>query len=250
MNTNKGFTLLEVLVSAAILAIVMAVLLAILSTSLNTWRTTQGKVEVDIEGRSGALLLMQDIDNIIIPNNINLWPNTVTNSTTPYFRFLTLKPADYQEQDRGDVGDVCYVEYFFDKTEGSLMRRFYASKWTYDNILKPGGFPSPSQQNAQLLSTNLLTDLKDSVRNTPLFNEAGQTGFVLLATNNRGQTGTIMPHRGPKTISNPPIGVEINFAPTDMTSHKNRDLLSNPDYKLRNSGYFSMRFEFPKPYTQ
>jgi prepilin-type N-terminal cleavage/methylation domain-containing protein len=250
MNTNKGFTLLEVLVSAAILAIVMAVLLAILSTSLTTWRSTQGKIEVDAEGRSGALLLMQDIDNIIMPNNVQLWPNSVTNSGTPYFRFLTLKPQDYQSPDQGDVGDICYVEYFFDKTKGNLMRRFYASKWTYENILKTGRFPPPIQQNAELLSTNLLTELKDSVRKTPLFNEAGQTGFVLLATNNNGQTGAIMPHKGPLNTSNPPIGVEINFSPTDMTSHKNRDLLADPNYRLRNSGYFSMRFEFPKPHTQ
>jgi prepilin-type N-terminal cleavage/methylation domain-containing protein len=244
---NKGFTLLEVLVSAAILAIIMAVLLAILSTSLSTWKTTQGKIEVDIEGRSGALLLMQDINNIIMTKNPDLWPNTSTNAEIEYFRFLTLKPHDYQNSEKGDTGDVCYVEYFFDKEKGTLMRRFFGSKWTYENILKDGGFPTPSKENAQLLSTNLLAELKDSVRGTPLFNEAGQTGFILLATNNPGQAESIMPHRGAMTLSNPPAGVEINFAPTDMTSHKNLDILDSPTYRLRNSSYFSMRFDFVQP---
>jgi prepilin-type N-terminal cleavage/methylation domain-containing protein len=246
-KSNKAFTLLELLVSAAILSIVIAVLLAVLSTSLTTWRTTQGKIEVDVEARSGALLLLQDINNIIMPKNQNLWPNTITNANIPYLRFLTLKPQDYQNLDDGDIGDVCYVEYFFNNGEGTLMRRFYGSKWTYENILKSGRFPPPSQQDAQLLSTNLLAELKDSVRGTPLFNEAGQTGFVLLATNNPGQAMTVMPYRGPVNLSNPPVGIEINFSTTDMTSHKNPELLDNPSYKLRNSGYFSMRFDLLSP---
>lgn len=247
-SSNNGFTLIEVLVSAAILSIVMAVILSILSTSLTTWRVTQGKIEVDTEGRSGALLLMQDIDNIVLPKDINLWPNIITNAETPYFRFLSLKPLDYQTYDGGEnIGDVCYIEYFFDKENGNLMRSFFPSKWTYENILKTGSFPSPSKDNAQLLSTNILKELKNSVRGTPLFNEAGETGFVLLATNNAEQPNSIMPHVGNKTISNPPVGIEINFATTDITAHKNLDLLTNPNYKLRNSGYFSMRFDFPKP---
>jgi prepilin-type N-terminal cleavage/methylation domain-containing protein len=245
---NKGFTLLEVLVSAAILAIVMAILLAILSTGLNTWRVAQGKIEVDTEGRSGALLLMQDIDNIILPKDPSLWPNSITNVGIPYFRFLTLKPSDYQSYDGGqNVGDVCYVEYFFDKEGGALMRRFYPSNWTYENILKSGRFPAPSKDNAQLLSTNLLVELRDSVRGTPLFEEAGQMGFVLLATNNLGQSGSIMPHKGEMTVSNPPVGVEINFASIDSTAQKNLNLLDNSLYRLRNSGYFSMRFDFVSP---
>jgi hypothetical protein len=142
---------------------------------------------------------------------------------------------------------VCYVEYFLDKETGNLMRRFYASKWTFENILKNGNFPSPSKENAEILSTNILSEIKDSVRNSPLFGEAGRTGFVLLATNNNGQRGNLLPLSGNATISNPPVGVEINFATTDMKSHRNPTLLSNPSYILRNSGYFSMRFDFPKP---
>lgn len=246
-RTCSGFTLLEVLVGAAILAIVMTVMLGILSSGLSLWRNTQGKIEVDAEGRSGALLLMQDIGNIIMPANPKLWPSVVNFKELPYFRFLTLKPADYQDFDGGDnIGDVCYVEYYF-ASDKTLMRRFYSSKWTYENILKIGEFPPPGIEGAQLLMTNLLDEMRDSVRGSSLFAEAGTTGFVLLATNNPGQKGSLLPLRGPNDIRNPPVGVEINFATTDMASARNSQLLDNANYRLRNAGYFSLRYDFPTP---
>jgi prepilin-type N-terminal cleavage/methylation domain-containing protein len=242
-----GFTLLEVLVGAAILAIVMSVMLGILSSGLSLWRNTQGKIEVDAEGRAGALLLMQDIDNIIMPASPKLWPSVMTSQGVPYFRFLTLKPHDYQDLGKGEnVGDVCYVEYYF-APEGMLMRRFYSSKWTYENILKSGELPLPGREGAQLLSTNLLHELRDSVRGSSLFGEAGTTGFILLAINNPGQKGSLLPHRGPLDINNPPVGVEINFAATDMLSAQNPQLLDNAAYRLRNAGYFSLRYDLPTP---
>lgn len=241
----RGFTLLEVLVSASILAIVLSVLLGILSTGLSTWRVTQGKIETESEGRSGALLLMQDIDNIILPAESKLWPNVAYKGKIPYLRFLTLKPQDYQETTaEGNIGDVCYVEYFF-STEHQLMRRFYSSRWTYDNILKAGVFPAPSTEDAQLLSTNLLAELRDATRGTNLYSEAGQTGFVLLSRTNPGQEGSLLPLQGAATGENPPVGVEINFAVTDGTSAQNPQLLENPNYRLRNAEYISLRYDFP-----
>lgn len=246
-QNRLGFTLIEVLVGAAILGIVVAVMLGTLSSGLTLWRNTQGKIEVDTEGRSGALLLMQDIDNIVMPASPKLWPSVTTSQKVPYFRFLTLKPQDYQDLGQGeDVGDVCYVEYYF-APEGALMRRFYSSGWTYENILKTGGFPPPGTEGAQVLSTNLLNELRDAVRGSSLYDEAGETGFVLLATNNPGQRGSLLPHRGPMDVANPPVGVEINFASVDMTAGQNPRLLDNASYRLRNAGYFSMRYDLPTP---
>jgi prepilin-type N-terminal cleavage/methylation domain-containing protein len=247
MKDGKGFTLLEILVTAAILSVVIAVLLGVLSSGLTLWRGTQSKIEVDAEGRAGALLLMQDIDNAIVPASPQLWPSSVKSEGVPYFRFLTLKPSDYQDfGDGGDVGDVCYVEYFF-ATEGALMRRFYSSKWTYENILKTGGFPPPGIEGAELLSTNLLSEMRDSVRGSNLFGEAGTTGFVLLATNNLGQKGSLLPLSGAPDKNNPPVGVEINFAITDMTAAQNPELLNNEKHRLRHAGYFSVRYDLPAP---
>jgi len=244
---SSGFTLIEILVGAAILSVVIAVLLAILSTSMTTWGVTSGQIEVDREGRSGHFLLMQDIDNVVMPLSTNLWPQVVSSGGRATLRFLTTKPLDYQNPQQGDVGDVCYVEYSLGDEGNSLLRNFRPSKWTYENILLSGRFPGiGSLGSGELLSTNLLRDFRDALRSRPvLYGEANTNSFVLLATNNGGQPGNILPLEGAASLTNPPVGVEVNFAVTDQTAARNLDLLLNPQYKLRNSGYFSMRFDFP-----
>lgn len=254
-----GFTLVEVLVSAAILSIIIGVFLSILSSTLGIWRVTSGQVEVDVEGRAGFLLLMQDIDNVVMPKSVGLYPRVVSRGGVSYLQFLTLKPSDYQSsQDSSqDLGDVCYVEYYLDgggdpnsSASGglSLLRTFRPSKWTYENILVSGSFPSSPLGEGQLLSTNVLRDFRDSLRSYPaLRGEANTNSFVLLATNNAGQTGTILPISGSPTLTNPPVGVEVNFGITDYQGAGNLDLLNNPQYRLRNGSYFSMRFDFPRP---
>lgn len=247
INSRVGFTLLEVLVSSAILAIVMAILLHVLSTSMTTWGVTQGKIEVDVEGRSAYLLLMQDVDNIILTKDVKLWPMLRTNSGMVSLAFLTTKPLDYQGSLGGDVGDVCYVEYHLDLGKNSLLRSFYPSKWTYENVLSKGqGFPPSSLSKSELLSTNVLKDFRNAVRVSPLYVEANTNGFVILATNNPSYSGTILPISGSYNSSNPPVGVEVNLAVTDMLSARNPQLLDNKDYKLRNSGFYSFRLSFPQ----
>lgn len=249
-SSALAFTLLEVLVSSAVLSVVLAVLLSVLSTCLGVWQVTQGKVEVDSEGRAGALLLMQDVESMVLPTSPSLWPSVVTRGGVPHLRFLTLKPQEYQQgtsaSDSENVGDVCFVEYLFSE-DAALLRRFYSSKWTYENVLRAGRFPPPSDEGAQLLSTNIVSDLRDSVRGSPLYAEAGRTGFVLLTTNNTGQSGEIMPMLGAPSLSNPPVGLEVNFAVADRSASQNQQLLANPSHRLRNAGYFSVRFDLPKP---
>jgi prepilin-type N-terminal cleavage/methylation domain-containing protein len=53
----SGFTLIEVMVSAAILAIVLAVMFSALSTSMSLWRNTDNKIVADREARAVELLL-------------------------------------------------------------------------------------------------------------------------------------------------------------------------------------------------
>jgi hypothetical protein len=84
------------------------------------------------------------------------------------------------------------------------------------------------------------------VRGTPLYSEAGETGFILLANNNPGQEGELLPHRGSMSANNPPVGVEINFSVTDSATARNPQLLENETYRPRNAGYFSLRYDFPQ----
>ncbi|MBJ7392325.1 MAG: prepilin-type N-terminal cleavage/methylation domain-containing protein, partial [Chthoniobacterales bacterium] len=63
----SGFTLIEVMVSAAILAIVLAVMFSALSTSMSLWRNTDNKIVADREARAVELLLARDLANVIMP---------------------------------------------------------------------------------------------------------------------------------------------------------------------------------------
>jgi hypothetical protein len=138
------------------MGIVMFVLVSTANTSLQLWRNSSEKISVDRDGRTGLALLAWDLQNIIQPTNIALrpWINTNifgTNTSTPVLRFLTLKPADYQNTNF-DLGDVCYVEYRF--TNRSLMRAFVGSRDTFTS-LQAGNLPSPSPADFQVLVPNV-----------------------------------------------------------------------------------------------
>jgi prepilin-type N-terminal cleavage/methylation domain-containing protein len=250
----EGFTLLEVLVASAILGIVMMVMLSTLSTSMNLWRNTESKAASDREARASGLLLAQDLASIVVPANSNLWPRILTNrvgrDSTLFLRFLTVKPADYQSS-AADIGDVCYVEYaVLPATTGSgreLRRLFWPSGKTYTDVIAKGAFPAAQPQTEfQSLGLNLLATNRMAARGLgPLLNEANNTNFVLLGTNNPKRA--LLPFTGNRDLTNYPVAIEINFAVTDPDIQRNTNLLNNPQYILRNAGLYSTRYFLPKP---
>jgi len=234
----SGFSLLEVLVASAVLAIVMAVLLGTLTTSLNLWRTTESKLSADREARAGELLMAQDLANVLVPADRNLWPRVQQES----LQFLTLKPLDYQAEP-GDVGDVCFVEYSIDKQSNTLLRRFLGSEQTFNDILSAAqpAFPTPgSIGDAQVLATSLLPEMSDAVRGSEMYknNEAPSDNFIVL---NRRLL------RYDRNDTNAPAAIEINFAVADPDAMANRELWANPNYRLRNAGLYSFRVHLPQP---
>jgi prepilin-type N-terminal cleavage/methylation domain-containing protein len=245
----RGFSLLEVLVASAILGVVMMVLLSTLTTSLSLWRTTESKSVADREARASQLLLAQDLANVVMPANSNLWPRIVTNrigrDSVLYLKFLTAVPSDYQSAP-GDVGDVCYVEYAVlpsTNASGSELRRlFWPSSKTYSDVIVRGSLPGPQAQTEfQSLGLNLLPTNRVAARGLgALATEANNTNFILLGTNMLPLTGALSP-------ANYPVAVEINFAVADPDTLRNTNLLSNPDYILRNAGLYSTRVYLPKP---
>lgn len=243
---TAAFSLIEVMVACAVLGIVMAILLGTLTTSMALWRDTEKKLAADREGRAGELLIAQDLANALVPSSMALWPKLTTNDDSVFLQFLATKPLDYQPADEGNAGDVCFVEYFVGEGGSALFRNFYASAWTYENVLQAGTFPAPTTNEAQVLAMNLLADARDSVRGLPLYDEASTDHFVILATNNPGQPGQILPMAGPPDPNNPPVAIEVNFAVADEDAIANEDLLDDPAYKLRHAGFFSFRVALPK----
>lgn len=240
-SPRSGFSLLEVLVASAVLSVVLMILLGVLSTTLNIWRATEGKTASDREARAAELLLTQDLANIIIPADLNLWPRLQSDR----LQFLTLKPLDYQSED-GDVGDICFVEYYFDRPSNRLLRLFLGSRATYDFVLSPGQFPAPGALagqggGPQVLADNILPNAVDAVRGLAVANEANNTNFVLLGPRLLPMTGVVSPTNFPRAI-------EVNFAVADPQGIDSLDLLSNPGYRLRNAGLYSFRVLLPKPF--
>jgi prepilin-type N-terminal cleavage/methylation domain-containing protein len=148
----KAFTLLELLVSAAILGIVMFVMLAAVDTSMRLWKTTQDKINVDREARTAFSLIADDLKNMInppapIPQPIFQNPD----NTGKFMEFLVLKPTEYQSEGDENRGDVCYVRYRFQGNK--ILRAFADSKPTFD-ALKNNQFPA-SDAVEEVLAVNI-----------------------------------------------------------------------------------------------
>lgn len=236
-SASLGFSLVEVLVAAAVLAIVLTILLGVLSTSLGLWRGTEGKLQVDREGRSAMLLLAQDLAGVIVPANTNLWPRVEDDC----LQFLTIKPSDYQSPE--DQGDVCFVEYYFDEDSAALKRTFRGSQDTYTDILTAGNFPDPEKDKGMTLADNILDSAPDAVRGLVLEDLMTTDSFIILNTN-------LTRLYGAYTADNRPAAVEVNIAATDATSMYEENQAAwrgNPDLTLRSAGIYSFRAPFPAP---
>jgi hypothetical protein len=252
-----AFTIVELMVSSAVLAIVLSVMFAALSTGLSVWRNTDNKILADREARAIELVLIRDLANIVMPASSNLWPKIESprRSSVQYLKFLTMAPSEMQA-DAGQVGDVCYVEYTVVPATntnqasgvpvvGSELRRlFWSSGLTYSNVIASNAFPTTNDAtstNFLPLGVNLLPSNSMAARGIGnLAREVKNSNFVLLGTN-------MLPLQAPGSSSNYPVAIEVNFAVADPETLANTNLLNSPNYILRNAGLFSLRVPLPKP---
>ena len=241
-----GFTLIEVLVSSAVLAIVLAVMFSALSTSMSLWRNTENKIVADREARAVELLLGRDLANVIMPPATNFWPRVTNINNVSYLKFLTATPADAQPATAANAGDVCYVEYaVLPSTNGpgrEVRRLFWPSSKTYTDVLRAGAFPGPQAANQfESLGLNLLPTNSMAARGLgDLASEINNTNFILLGRN-------LLPFTGTPGSNNYPAAIEVNFAVADPETLKNTDVINRSTYVLRNAGLYSFRIPFPKP---
>jgi prepilin-type N-terminal cleavage/methylation domain-containing protein len=148
---SRGFTLLELLVSMALLSIVILVLLQTTAASLNMWRATERKISAGREGRGALQLIDHDFKNLFAPSNPALHP-ALEGSTV--FRFLTLKPLDFQDTNNpANVGDVCFVEYRI--TNNAIERGSVDSELTREAMTDGSpSFPTPARFH--IVATNVI----------------------------------------------------------------------------------------------
>lgn len=247
VRPDAGFTLVELLVSSAVLGLIMAVLLGSMSSGLSLWRTTEGKIAADREGRSGHLLLAQDLANAVVPTNTsgpmtNLWPRITVNGTR--LGFLVKRPPEYQAP--GETGDVCYVEYLVQSN--GLYRGFVGSADTYAS-LRNNQLPTINNADFQLLADNVVPNT-NVLKGTAMMTNSDtggravvQTNFIPVTfSNNAGFIVYVATQSGRR-----PDAIEVNLATADRDGVENQDLLNTlPNYKLRNAGYFTFRVNMPR----
>jgi prepilin-type N-terminal cleavage/methylation domain-containing protein len=142
-----GFTLLELMVSTAIIGIIMMVLLATTSTSLGLWRTAEQRISVEREGRNALAIISGDLENMVWPSSDKV-PEPVIpvdsgtiESGRDFLEFLVTRPPDYQDQTGAQVnaGDICYVKYRF--IDNQIQRAAADSGATFA-ALQEGRYPA------------------------------------------------------------------------------------------------------------
>lgn len=148
-----AFTLIELMVSSALLGLIMFVLLAATSTSLGLWRNSEKGIAVDREGRNALMLISDDLANMLpvasdAPDSLQprfaVWDDLV------FMEFLVRRPRDYQDQKGGNTGDICYVRYRY--RDNKIERASMDSVATLE-ALRDEKRPDPD--NFEILADNL-----------------------------------------------------------------------------------------------
>ena len=159
-----GFTLLELLVSAAMIGVIMMIMLTATSTSMAIWRNSERAIAVDREARNAMSLIADDFSNMLpVATNApsHLQPVFYTDAEEVpggdqpdgqgqvFIEALVLRPRDYQANGSGNNGDLCYVRYRYRNEK--IERAVADSKATYD-ALRDG--KTPITDNYEVLSDN------------------------------------------------------------------------------------------------
>jgi GxxExxY protein len=154
----SAFTMLELLVSMAVLSLLVVVLLSMVDNATKMWRQSENRVDAYREARAALNLMASDLASIYASTNTNFFyfdrePKplpTVSTDLDGNLFFVTAIPTKAQGNDPSDVpekSDLCTVGYFagFDETsiigDGkksmNLYRYYRGSNETFE-ALKTG----------------------------------------------------------------------------------------------------------------
>lgn len=127
---HEGFTLMEVLVSSAILVVLILLLLGMGDGASKVWRDGEGRREALRELRASLQIITEDLHSAVITTNSDsLDIRKSEQERSPGLFFLVSHPADRRHSEI--KGDLCAVGYFLaadPKEQGCTnLYRFHAS---------------------------------------------------------------------------------------------------------------------------
>ncbi len=173
----SAFTMLELLVSMAVLSLLVVLLLSMVDNATKMWRQSENRVDAYREARAALNLMASDLASIYASTNTNFLyvnrPPTGMPSVSPALdgQIFFISAIPTVAQGSGQKSDLCTVGYFagFDKTsitgkgESSmnLYRYFRPSNETFDD-LKSGDIADtmtvstlPTSDDAEVLAKNI-----------------------------------------------------------------------------------------------
>ncbi|MCX8493297.1 MAG: prepilin-type N-terminal cleavage/methylation domain-containing protein [Chthoniobacterales bacterium] len=127
---HEGFTLMEVLVSSAILVVLILLLLGMGDGASKVWRDGEGRREALRELRASLQIITEDLHSAVITTNSDsLDIRKSEQERSPGLFFLVSHPADRRHSEiKGDLCDVGYFLAADPKEQGCTnLYRFHAS---------------------------------------------------------------------------------------------------------------------------
>jgi len=186
MRKHTSFTLVEMLVGAAVFSILILLLFTILSMASQLWLAQTGKEDSFRETRAALNMMSRDLNAAITATNQD-WYYSNTNSApnaTNQLAFLTTLP-DASQPSGVDKGDICAVGYSLEYTTNdasstelnmSLYRYVGFSDWTYNNIVNTNGPTGAQSVSVIFTSVDNVNVVKSLIaRDVYQFNFTGYT---------------------------------------------------------------------------
>jgi prepilin-type N-terminal cleavage/methylation domain-containing protein len=155
---KKAFTLLELLISMAVLSLLMALLFQIFDLAMRTWQNAEQRTDAFREARAAMHIISRDLRNTLRgnPNVKSLILDSLSPSPTPpnqEIYALTTVKNNTGKSDVCAVGFYCY----WDEPRGAFMlkRYFRNSDDTFQNLGSPSQLfvPAPSNRDNATDST-------------------------------------------------------------------------------------------------
>ena len=135
-----GFTLLEVLISSAILVVILILLIGMADHTASLWHRGEQNRDASREVRAGLELITEDLHSAVITTNPSTLIITDENPPTAGSGLFFLASHPHEKRETGNEGDLCATGYFIaadPKVKGtSNLYRFHASGGTVTSAIE------------------------------------------------------------------------------------------------------------------